>query len=91
MRPFLALVAILLLSGCANKFDLSGNDWTKSNTMFQQTTQDEMDCVRAAREAGWTPDLILGGLIDVARFNVEEAQRRGSYARCMTARGYKPS
>ena len=89
MRPFLALLAILLLAGCANKFDLTGSDWTKPNTMIQQTTQDEMDCVRGAREAGWTPDLIVGGLVDAGRFQIEEAQRRGSYARCMTARGYR--
>ena len=91
MRPLLALLAIVSLTGCANKYDLSGSDWTKANTMIQQTTQDEMDCVRAAREAGYTPDLILGGLVDVVRFQIEEAQRRGSYARCMTAKGYQPS
>ena len=42
-------------------------------------------------EAGYTPDLILGGLVDIVRFEIEEAQRRGSYARCMTAKGYRPS
>jgi len=91
MRPLLALLAILSLTGCATKYDLSGSDWTKANTMIQQTTQDEMDCVREAREAGYTPDLIVGGLVDIARFEIEEAQRRGSYARCMTAKGYQPS
>jgi len=91
MRPLLALLAILLLTGCATKYDLTGTDWTKPNTMITQTTQDEMDCVREAREAGYTPDLIVGGLVDIARFEIEEAQRRGSYARCMTAKGYKPS
>jgi len=91
MRPILVLLALLLLAGCANKYDLSGSDWTKSNTLIQQTTQDEMDCVRNARDAGWTPDLIVGGLVDLARFGIEERQRRGSYASCMTARGYRPS
>jgi hypothetical protein len=91
MRPFLALLAILLLAGCANKYDLTGSDWTKPNTLFQQTTQDEMECVRDAREAGWTPDLIVGGLVDVARFAIEERQRRGTYASCMIAKGYRPS
>jgi hypothetical protein len=91
MRPLLTLLAILSLTGCATKYDLTGSDWTKPNTMIQQTTQDEMDCVREAREAGYTPDLIVGGLVDIARFEIEEAQRRGSYARCMTAKGYQPS
>jgi hypothetical protein len=91
MRPLLALLAIVLLTGCANKYDLTGSDWTKPNTLIQQTTQDEMDCVRDARGAGATPDLIVGGMVDVARFLIEEGQRRGSYASCMTARGYRPS
>jgi len=91
MRPLLALLAILSLTGCATKYDLTGSDWTKPNTMIQQTTQDEMECVREARAAGYTPDLIVGGLVDVARFEIEEAQRRGRYTRCMTAKGYQPS
>jgi uncharacterized protein YceK len=93
MRPILALLALApLLSGCSTKYDLTGADWTKPGTMLTQTTLDEMDCVRAAREAGWTPDLILGGLIDVGRWTVEEKiQRRSAYRRCMTARGYQPS
>lgn len=90
MRPHAALLGILLLTGCATKYDLTGSDWTKPNHMIQQTTQDEMDCVRGAREAGWTPDLILGGMLDLARFGIEELQRRGSYTRCMSAKGYQP-
>ena len=91
MRPAMALLATVLLTGCASKYDLTGTDWTKANTMFQQTTADEMECVRGARGAGWTPDLIVGGLVDVARYGIEETQRRGSYRRCMTAKGYRPS
>lgn len=91
MRPYAALLGIVLLTGCATKYDLIGSDWAKPNTMIQQTTQDEMECVREAREAGSTPDLIVGGLVDIVRFEIEEAQRRGSYARCMTAKGYRPS
>ena len=85
------LALALLLPGCYTKYDLSGAAWTKQNTLIQQTTLDEMDCVRAAREAGWTPDLILGGLIDVGRFTIEEAQRNGAYKRCMVAKGYQRS
>jgi hypothetical protein len=92
MRPVLALLAILLLGGCYTKYDLTGAAWSKQGTMIQQTTQDEMDCVREAREAGWTPDLVLGGLLfDVPRLLIEEGQRSSSYKRCMIARGYQPS
>ena len=91
MRPAMALLALLLLAGCTTKYDLTGADWTKPGTLLQQTTQDEMDCVRDAREAGWTPDLIVGGLVDVARVLIEEGQRSGAYKRCMIAKGYQPS
>ena len=91
MRPTLVLAAILLLAGCYTKYDLTGAEWTKPGTMIQQTTHDEMDCVRVAREAGWTPDLVLGGLVDLGRFAVAEGQRSGSYQRCMTAKGYQPA
>jgi outer membrane lipoprotein SlyB len=91
MRLAIALLALVVLAGCSNKFDLSGTDWKKSNTMFQDVTYDEMECVRAAREAGWTPDVIIGGVADVARFTIEERQRDGAFHRCMIAKGYQPS
>ena len=87
----MTVVLLLTLAGCTTKYDLTGSDWTKPGTMIQQTTQDEIDCVRDAREAGSTPDLIVGGLADVARVMIEESQRRDSYKRCMTARGYRPT
>ena len=91
MRPAMTLLGLLLLAGCTTKYDLTGADWTKPGTLLQQTTLDEMDCVRDAREAGWTPDLIVGGLVDVARVLIEEGQRSGAYKRCMMAKGYQPS
>ena len=92
MRLAMALLVLLTtLTGCTVKYDLQGTDWKKSNTMLPQTTQDEMDCVRAAREDGWTPDLVLGGLLDVVRWNVGDRMRLSSYKRCMVARGYQPS
>jgi hypothetical protein len=92
MRLAMALLVLTMLTGCTVKYDLSGSDWTKPGTMrIQQTTQDEMDCVRAAREAGWTPDLGVGGLVDIGRWHAEDLMRLSSYKRCMVARGYQPS
>ena len=91
MRLAIALLVLGTLAGCSTKYDLSGADWKKSGTMYQDITYDEMECVRDAREAGWTPDLVVGGLVDVARYVVEERQRTGTYHRCMLSKGYKPS
>ena len=91
MRLAIALLALGTLAGCSTKYDLSGGDWTKPGTTIQEVTYDEMECVRAAREAGYTPDLIVGGLADVGRYFVEERQRGGAYWNCMQARGYQPS
>jgi hypothetical protein len=91
MRLVMALMVLTTLTGCTVKYDLSGADWKKANTMLPQTTQDEMDCVRDAREAGWTPDLIVGGLVDIARWTISDQRRLGSYRRCMVAKGYQPS
>ena len=91
MRLALALLALAALAGCSTKYDLSGADWTKPGTMIQDVTYDEIECVRAAREAGRTPDLIVGGLADLGRYLVEERQRSGAYHTCMQAKGYQPS
>jgi outer membrane lipoprotein SlyB len=91
MRLAIALLVLGTLAGCSTKYDLSGSDWKKSGTMFQDVAYDEMECVRDAREAGGTPDLVVGGLADVARYVVEERQRTGAYHRCMLSKGYQPS
>lgn len=92
MRLALAvLVALGTLAGCTTKYDLSGAAWTKPGMGIQAVTLDEMECVRAAQEAGWTPDLVVGGLADVGRLLVEERQRSGTYKSCMLAKGYQPS
>lgn len=91
MRLAIALLALAALTGCSIKYDLSGAEWTKPGAMIQEVTYDEMECVRAARDAGYTPDLIVGGLVDVGRYAVEESQRGGAYSSCMEARGYQPS
>lgn len=91
MRLAIALLVLGTLAGCSTKYDLSGADWTRPGALIQDATYDEMECVRAAREAGSTPDLIVGGLADLARYFVEERQRSGEYHSCMHARGYQPS
>jgi outer membrane lipoprotein SlyB len=92
MRTVIALLALATLAGCSTKYDLSGSDWTKaSGNTVQDVTYDEMECVRNAREAGGTPDLIVGGLVDVGRYVVEERQRASAYRSCMEAKGYQPN
>jgi hypothetical protein len=91
MRLAIALLVIGNLTACTVKYDLSGAEWSRSGTMIQDTTYDEMECVRAAREAGRTPDLVVGGLADVGRLFVEERQRSSEYRRCMLAKGYQPT
>ena len=91
MRLMIALLVLGTLAGCSTKYDLSGAKWTKPGTLIQDASYDEMECVRAARDAGSTPDLIVGGLVDVGRFFVEDSQRSSAYRRCMAAKGYQPS
>jgi hypothetical protein len=89
--PLVLLLAAASLTGCTVKYDLSGTEWSKPGALIQTATLDEMECVRGAREAGWTPELWLGGLVDVGRMVVEERQRGGSYHRCMIQKGYQPT
>jgi hypothetical protein len=92
MRLALALLlATGTLAGCSVKYDLSGADWKKPGVNIQTVTLDEMECVREAREAGRTPDLVVGGLVDVGRYFVEERQREARYLGCMQAKGYQPA
>jgi hypothetical protein len=90
MRLTIALLVIGTLTGCSTKYDLTGADWVKSGVMIRDVTYDEMECVRGAREAGATPDLVVGGLADVGRYLIEERQRGGAYRNCMQAKGYQP-
>ena len=88
----LALVASLLaFAGCAPHFDIGGGDWAKPGAHVQQTTLDEMECARAASRAYWTPDLIVGGLVDVVRVKMEDAQMSSAFNDCMRGKGYQPA
>lgn len=86
MRSAIVVVAAVLLAGCA--LDLGGTEWKKSGAMFQQVTAVEIHCARTAFEAVVGPDLVLGGLVDVARAASLEATQAGAFRDCMTARGY---
>jgi hypothetical protein len=50
-----------------------------------------MECARTASRAYWTPDLIVGGLVDVVRVKVEDAQMIGAFNGCMRSKGYQPA
>jgi hypothetical protein len=89
VRLAAAIAAAGLLAGCAPQFDIGGGDWAKSGTQIQQTTLDEMECARLASRAYWTPDLFIGGLVDVARVYVEDAQMTTAFSRCMESKGYQ--
>jgi hypothetical protein len=92
MRPALALLVVLLpLSGCTFKADIAGTAWNRPGMTIQDVTLHEMECARLAREAGFTPDLIVGGLADVGRLVVEERQRQAAYQQCMQEQGYQPA
>jgi len=83
-----ALLAIAV-GGCAAELDISGARWNKDRAQFNQITLDETDCARGALDAGQTPDLILGGIVDLPRVLIREDGRRGAYNKCMRDRGYR--
>jgi hypothetical protein len=83
------MVALLVLAGCAPAFDVAGRESTKPQASIQQVTLDETECARQAWAAGWTPDLVLGGVIDVGRLVVERGVQAATYRGCLTDRGYR--
>lgn len=89
MRILVALALLLVLSGCTPAFDVSGQTWTKTNAGINQVTLDETECARKAFAAGDTPDLLLGGLLDVGRVFVENGIQANTYRSCMTDLGYE--
>ena len=89
MKAIAVALLAVAVGGCAAELDVSGARWTKDGARFNQITLDETDCARGALDAGWTPDLILGGIVDVPRVFIREAGRRGAYNKCMRDRGYR--
>ena len=89
MRWLAGLLALALFGGCTAAFDVAGIEWTRPDTSYSQITLDQTECARAAYEAGATPDLLLGGLLDAARLAVENGAQANSFRDCLTARGYQ--
>jgi hypothetical protein len=89
--PFTALVVLAALAaGCAPAFDVTGRDWAKPGASVPQVTLDETQCARQGHRTGGTPDLLLGGILDLWRLGVEYGGQVADYTGCMTDRGYKP-
>ena len=86
MRLAIVVVTTALLAGCA--LDLGGTAWKKSGAMFHEVTAVEIQCARTAFETIVGPDLVLGGLFDVARAANLEATEADVFSECMTAQGY---
>jgi len=91
MRLATVVMAACVLAGCAPQFDIEGTHWAKAGTQIQETTLDEMECARVASRSYWTPDLVVGGLADVARVYVEDSQITSAFSRCMESKGYQPA
>jgi hypothetical protein len=90
MRWMGVILAAGLLTGCAAKMDVSGREWTRPDTGLSQVTWDEYQCVWEADNFIRTPDLIVGGWADIARYTIEERWRKSGFEECMTSRGYRP-
>lgn len=86
MNVMVALAALVALTGCTTIHDPS--EWTKPAATVQQITYDEMECERQSRDIRGTPDLIVGGVVDIPRIIIENGQREHIYTRCMKDRGY---
>jgi hypothetical protein len=87
MKARVALAALVALTGCTTIHDPS--DWTKPAATVMQITYDDMECERHSREIPGTPDLIVGGVVDIPRIAIEHGQREHIYTRCMQERGYQ--
>ncbi|MGH7326157.1 MAG: hypothetical protein ACREJ9_16140 [Candidatus Rokuibacteriota bacterium] len=91
MRATILAGTLVLLTGCTAAFDVTGREWTRPAVTSQQVTLDQTECARAAYEAGRTPDLVLGGLLDVGRLAIQNGAQASTYRGCMTDRGYRPT
>jgi hypothetical protein len=89
MRWLTVILALVSFGGCTAAFDVAGREWEKPGAGLPEVTLDQTECARSAYEAGDTPDLLLGGLLDVLRLARENSAQAGAYRDCMTSRGYE--
>jgi hypothetical protein len=89
VRAAAILLLVVTAVGCTAELDVSGARWRKEGVGFNQVTLDETECARNAMDAGQTPDLIVGGLVDIGRNIVRDRGRQGTYEKCMKDRGYR--
>lgn len=87
MKAALLLASLLALTGCTTIHDPT--DWTKPAATMQQITFDDLECERQSRDIPGTPDLVVGGVVDIPRIAIENGQREHIYTRCMQQRGYE--
>ena len=82
----LVLLLLTLLGGCVAVH--YPEDWTHAGVSPQTRTADEVDCDRVSRDAAHTPDLIVGGVLDLVRVQTELSLIERAYSACMRSRGY---
>ncbi len=63
--------------------------WTKADLDMRQFAADEHRCYVTAVAMPSSPDLIVGGLVDVARIFIDDASRSSAYYACMARHGYR--
>jgi hypothetical protein len=76
-------------SPALNLFGQTLEVWTKPGLDARQFSVEEHQCYVAAVDMPHTPDLIVGGLVDVARIFVEDGSVSRTYYSCMARLGYR--
>jgi hypothetical protein len=66
-------------------------EWTKPGLDARQFSVDDHRCYLAATNTPRTPDLIVGGVVDVGRVVVENRDVSSTYYGCMAKLGYRRS
>jgi hypothetical protein len=89
MKPVLALLLVVLAAGCTTRY--VNQAWTKPGAAVNQTTLDDVQCLRDASAGTRVGDTVVGGLADLSRLGVEQRRRDRTYVRCMAGRGYQPA
>ncbi len=88
MRAALAVAVLAAALGGCTTMNID-TQWTKAGVGTQQETYDDVQCMRKADAVPPTPDLLVGGLVDIGREVIVDARRDGTYTGCMKALGYR--